>query len=103
PGVELAGGKSVRELAQLVDRDRDLGECTLERLTGALWRGRAELVLCVAEREPDRDEPLLGAIVEVALDPPPFRVRGGADPRPRGLDLGDLAPELDAESRDLDR
>ena len=93
----------MRELAQLVDRDRDLGERAVERVAGALRRGRAELVLCVTQRQPDRDEPLLGAVVEVALDPPALLVAGRDDPRPRGLDLGELAAQLDAQSRDLDR
>ncbi len=102
-GVELGGRKAMRELAQLVDRERDLGERTVERVTGALWRRRAELVLGVAQREPDRDESLLGAIVKVALDPAALGVAGGDDPGPRSLDLGQLAADLDAQSGDLDR
>jgi hypothetical protein len=38
-------------------------------------------VLGVAEREPDRDEPLLGAVVEIALDPAALDVAGRDDPR----------------------
>ena len=57
----------------------------------------------MAEGEPDRDEPLLGAVVEIALDPAALVVAGGDYPRTRGLDLGQLASQLDAQSRDLDR
>ena len=64
---------------------------------------RPELVLRVAQREPDRDQPLLRAVVQVALDPPALGVAGGDDPRPRRLDLGELAAQLDAQPRDLDR
>ena len=56
----------------------------------------------MAQGEPDRDEPLLGAVVEVALDPPSLLVRGRDDPRPRGLHLRELAAQLDAQARDLD-
>ena len=80
-GVELRRRKSVRQLAQLVDRDRDLGHGTIDRLVGASRMSRAELVLGVAQPQPDRDQPLLRAVVEVALDPPAFGVSGRHDPR----------------------
>ncbi len=86
----------MRELAQLVDRERDFGERAVERETGALRRGRAEFVLCVTQRQPDRDEPLLGSVVEVALEPPALLVAGRDDSGPRGLDLGELATQSDA-------
>ena len=60
-------------------------------------------MLGVAQRQPDRDQPLLRAVVQVALDPAALLVAGGDDPRPRGLDLGELAAQLDAQPRDLDR
>jgi hypothetical protein len=59
-------------------------------------------VLCVTQRQPDRDEPLLGSVVEVALQPPALLVAGRNDSGPRGLDLGELATQSDVESRDLD-
>ena len=43
----------------------------------------------VGDPEPDRerDEPLLRAVVEVALEPPPLGVAGGDDARPRRREL----------------
>ena len=41
--------------------------------------------------------------MEVALDPATLLVCGRDDPRARGFDLGQLAAQLDAQSRDLDR
>ena len=41
-----------------------------------------------------RDQPLLGAVVEVALDPAPLRVAGLDDPRAGGAQLRDLGLEL---------
>jgi hypothetical protein len=41
-----------------------------------------------AHLERERDELLLHAVVEVALDPPSCRVGRGEDPRPRGVELG---------------
>ena len=55
------------------------------------------------QREPDRDEPLLGTVVQVPLEPSPLLVARRDDPRPRGLDLVELAPQRDAQARDLDR
>ena len=95
PSVELGWRESVRELAQFVDRERHFGERAVERDTGALGRGRAELVLCVTQRQPDRDEPLLGSVVEIALQPPSLLVAGRDDSEPRGLDLGKLTTQSD--------
>jgi hypothetical protein len=44
-------------------------------------------------------EPLLGAVVEVALDPAPLGVGHGHDPGPRGLELGCLAVQLRGRGR----
>ena len=41
--------------------------------------------------------------MEIALDPAALVVAGGDYPRTRGPDLGQLAGQLDAQSRDLDR
>ena len=59
--------------------------------------------LDVAQREPDRDQPLLRPVVEVALEPAALLVAGRDDPRPRVLDLGELAAHLDPQPGDLDR
>ena len=82
PGVELRRRKPLRQLAQLVDRDRDLADGAIEGLVGASRFVRGELVLSVAQAQADRDEPLLCAVVQVAFDPPAFLVSGGHDPRP---------------------
>ena len=82
------------ELAQLVDRLRDFLDRAVERLDTGLHRSDAKLVLCVAKREPDRDEALLGTIMEVAFDASSLRVASLDDPYSRGLDLGELAAQL---------
>ena len=46
------------------------------------------------EREGERDEPLLSAVVEVALDPPPLGVGRGDDPGARRPHLGELRAHL---------
>jgi hypothetical protein len=60
-------------------------------------------MLRVAERQSDRYEPRLGAVVEVALEPAALLVAGRDDPGTRCLDLVELAAQLDAQARDLDR
>ena len=52
-------------------------------------------MLCVTQRKPDRDEPLLGSVVEIALQPPSLLVAGRDDSEPRGLDLGKLTTQSD--------
>ena len=74
-----------RELAQLGERHREL----LARVGHELLRRRrvlVDLVLDQPQLHRQRDEPLLRAVVEVALEPPPLVVAGGDDPlepRPR--------------------
>ena len=43
------------------------------------------------EREPDRQQVLLRAIVQIALDPPALRVAGRHDPPARGANLASCA------------
>ena len=47
-----------------------------------------------AQVRAQRDQLLLSAVVEIALDPPPLGVRGRDDAGPRGPELLGLAPEL---------
>ena len=100
---------AAREVAQLLHRELGL----LARL-GDQARGRAAGSLCQArlgeaEREGDGDQPLLGAVVQVALDAPALLVGGGDDAlagaaqvvdalaqRARPPQLGGLAREADA-------
>ena len=72
-GVELGGGQAARELAQLVDRHLDLDYRLVEGTGCLLDGGGAQLMLGVAQCEPDRDEALLGAVVEVTLESPPLQ------------------------------
>ena len=58
---------------------------------------RLELVARQPQVHRQRHQPLLGAVVEVALDPAPLRVAGLDDPRPRGAQLLDLGPQLGVE------
>ena len=93
----------MRQLAQLVDRDARSRRRRRRASAGALAaRPSAELVLGVAQREPDRDEPLLGAVVQVALDPPALLVRRPrrcAPARPRPRRAGGAARRAAARSR----
>ena len=73
--------QAARQLAQL--------GCRLTELTGHLLHelsrlGGVGLELCARQPqvERQRDQPLLGAIVEVALDPQPLGVGGGDDATP---------------------
>ena len=77
------------ELAQLLDGHLQL-RCGLvgrgDRVGIANPPGR-EPASEPPERQRDRDEPLLRAIVQVALEPPSLLVGGLHDPRPRAADL----------------
>ena len=55
------------------------------------------------ERELERHEPLLGAVVEVALEASAFAVLGVDDARPRRLDGVELVADLGLEAVVLDR
>ena len=55
------------------------------------------------EREPDPEQALLGAVVEVALEPAAFGVAGLDDARARGAHLGELGAQLGLEARVLER
>ena len=48
-------------------------------------RRRRRLRSAYLERK--REELLLSAVVQIALDPPPGRIGGGDDPRARGFEL----------------
>ena len=64
-----AGG----EIAQFADRLRDARPGLSDELLRACRVG-AELLLSHPEAEPERDQARLGAVVEVALDPPQLGV-----------------------------
>ena len=50
------------------------------------------------EREPDPEQALLGAVVEVALEPPSLVVAGLDDAGAGGADLGELGAQLGLET-----
>ena len=91
---------SERDLPQPVEgcREpfRDLGQ-VLTMLAQLLRRVR----LRRPHLERQRDELLLRAVVQVALDPPPGRVRGGDDPRAGGVELGAAVGVRDRRRDDL--
>ena len=82
----------VRELAQILDRGAQLGVRLLER-GGRLHAGR-EPRAHEPERQGESDEALLGAVVQVPLEPAPLGI-GGVD------DAGAGAAELFQPRRDL--
>ena len=81
-GREDPGG----ERAELVEGAVDVVGQPLEQLAGA-GRAAGHHLLGELEPDPQRDEPLLAAVVQVALDPPALVVGRGEDPRPRGPQL----------------
>ena len=70
---------AARELAQLPER---LGELVAGGRDQRLGRRRvaADVGLDQPELQGEGDQPLLGAVVQVALEPPPLGVAGRDDP-----------------------
>ena len=68
------------DVAQLLDR---LGDLAHGRFQGARHACRrvTQLMLDMPEGQPDGDHSLLGAVVQVALDPAPFGFGGLDDPQ----------------------
>src|SRR5204862_6904904 len=79
---EERGMETARELADLLQPGRQLVDRRLEQVP-VLYGPVAH----PAEAEQDRRQPLLCAVVEVALDPPPLGVGDLHEPRPRRLQL----------------
>src|SRR5262245_29567378 len=71
------------ELAQLLDRRRELADRFPERRIRVV-----PAALRVAKLQQERDQPLLCAVVQVALEATPRVVGGGDDARARTADLG---------------
>ena len=63
----------------------------------------ADAALDHPQLERDGDEPLLRAVVEVALQPPPFRVAGGDDALARGAQLREPVLGLGLQPRVVER
>jgi hypothetical protein len=90
---EDRGIDAVREAPQLIRRLPDVGAELGQDLPDLVIVAVGQLA---GQTQLDREggEPLLGAIVEVALDPAPLAVGGSHDPRPRSLELGRLTAQL---------
>src|SRR4051794_41830416 len=93
---------SARELAQLLQRLRELVAGRADELLRERWVV-ADAALDHPQLERDRDESLLRAVVEVALEPAPLRVAGGDDALARGAQLGEPAPGLGGPPRGVER
>ena len=98
PGVNSTG-----EVAELLHGDLHLfggsGEEPLDIVVGA----PAEPPLRAFQLQGERHEALLGAVVEIALDPSPLLVRGCDEPRARILHHGQLRLDLRVQPPILER
>src|SRR5207244_6381056 len=78
---------------QLVNRDGQLGGRSCDerlrcrRIGPDSWAEQAEL-------HPERDEPLLSAVVQVSLEPTALLIAGADDPRPRSAQLVHAGSQL---------
>ena len=90
---------AVGERAQLFDRDLELVCRRREQLVDLGVGLPAELSLSASELERQRHQPLLCAVVEVALDPAPLLVGRGGDAGTRLLDGVELRSNLGMEAR----
>ena len=100
--VEPRRAQARRDRAQVADRRRDLVHRRVER-RGEDPRLPGQRALQPPQHDPERHEPLLRAVVEVALEPPALLVAGLRDPRARRLDLGQLEAQLDPQAAELHR
>jgi hypothetical protein len=92
---------AARKLAQLLERARELTARLLQRApcVGIV----AEPPLEHPEVERERDQPLLGAVVQVALEPAPLALGGLEDARARAAQLVELGVQLRVQARPLQR
>ena len=85
------------ELAQLVNRDGELGGRSCDKRLGCCRVGpdsRAKQ----AKLHSERDEPLLRTVVQVAFEPAALLIAGADDPRPRRAQLTHARPQLSPQS-----
>ena len=94
---------AARELAQLGDGDLQLRDGSGEDALDIRVDTAAEPALGRAQVERERDEPLLGAVVDVPLDPAPLLVPRGDDAPARLLHLHELRAHLRVQARVLER
>ena len=94
---------AARELAQLLQRLRrarrsaDVTSCSARPGSVRMWRW------IIRSCSATDDEPLLRAVVEVALEPPPLGVAGGDDALARGAQLGEPVLGLGLQPRVVER
>ena len=101
PSSRLLGPQPVAIRAQLGDRGAELGDGLVEQ---AVHVDRAaEVALREPQGHAERDEPLLGAVVQVALQPAALGVARLQQPRPARLDLAQRLAELAAQPDQLDQ
>src|SRR5262245_27436298 len=81
---------AARQLTQLLDRHGELRVRAVQELLGGIRIG-AEPGVRKVQGDGHRDEALLSAVVEVALDPPPLFVGRGAE---SGAGRSQLSPCL---------
>ena len=90
------GVDPARDLAQLVERRGDLSSAP--RRSARVADRPLELFLEQAEVQREGDQPLLGAVVEVALQTLTFILRGLDDPRARPAQLFEPRAKLDVQA-----
>ena len=101
PVLEHRRVHPARELAQLGQRLGELGARRRDQLRGV--GVVADPVLQQAQLQRDRHQPLLRAVVQVALEPPALGVAGGDDPLARCLQLVEPHVGLGQEALVLER
>ena len=97
--VQPRGSHTVREPAELPHR-------LLEVCHRGVDLGRilaVETALQAAQPDPRGDDPLLRAVVELALEPPPLLGRRLRQPRATGLDVPQCGAQLQTQPADLQR
>ena len=99
---EDAGVDALGELAQLAQRVGERRARLVEQRTGG-GRVAVEPRVGEPERHRDRHQPLLRAVVQVALDPPPLGLRGLDDPRARRAQLLEPGAQLGLQALVLER
>ena len=90
------------ELSQLLQRLGELVDGRADQLLRERWVF-ADAALDHPQLQRDRDESLLRAVVQVALEPAPLCVAGGDDALARGAQLGELALGLRLQPRVVER
>ena len=94
---------AARERPQLVEGVDHLGVRLGEELVDRRRAAVGEPAAGELEREPDPEQPLLRAVVEVALEAAPLGVACLDDPRARGAHLRELGAQLGLQARVLER